>query len=306
MNRVAGDLHLLARVEFRAYLRGSARSRELAQHVGCNLEPQPLREVLPTRRHRLPEQQAGRSFETIDHGCREQSTPAHAPQPRRCVVSRRNPLQSPHQVVDPIVPARVAEVVGAVAATAIINLEDREAFAGEALGAERDHAARPVKLLRQRRGDDDRATNRDAGGWRAEQAVAIARISRQQERLRDHRIQDVALELSIDKAYETADRCKCGRVDLVVVDGEAEALLERGDDTDDGHRVELRHAAEQWSRGRERKSATAQAQRLIDDSDNFSRHVQAIFSRRAACAIVPAKFTGARGLRLAAIIDDGF
>src|SRR5258707_15799732 len=55
----------------------------------------------------------------------------------------------------------------------------------------------------------------------------------------------LARELALDEFRQAAERLEGRRANLVVVDREAEMLLQRRDQVDDGDRVELRDGAEQ-------------------------------------------------------------
>src|SRR6201999_3346499 len=52
-------------------------------------------------------------------------------------------------------------------------------------------------------------------------------------------------ELALDEPRQASQRLECRRADFVVGHGDAEMLLQRGDEIDDGDRIELGHGPEE-------------------------------------------------------------
>jgi hypothetical protein len=83
-----------------------------------------------------------------------------------------------------------------------------------------------------------------------------------------------AASLPSHEAAEAAHGGEGIAADFVVVDDEAEAIFQRRDQADDGHRVELGNRAEQRCVRPETQPAATQAEDFVNDAQYFEGGVQ--------------------------------
>lgn len=79
------------------------------------------------------------------------------------------------------------------------------------------------------------------------------------------------------KVSERPNRREAGTIQLVICDGDAEALFQRRNDRNDGHGIELGNGTQKGSIPRHRHSPPVKAENFVEDSQNFPLHVQWFF-----------------------------